>query len=111
MKKLSLALLAVGIVITAACSSTPTATTTADTAATATTQAGVTTTTIDKRPGSPQVYADIAADSDCTTLQESFDRAEATSKRPGGPAGATWSQIGVAYMKAADDRMSTVGCY
>ena len=109
MKKLALGLVAVGLVITAACSNTPSATTAA--AVTSTTRPVVTATTADKRPGSPQVYADIAADSDCTTLQGSFDRAEATSKRPGGPTGSTWSEIGIAYMKAADDRMSKVDCY
>lgn len=58
------------------------------------------------RPGNPQVYADIATETDCAELQASFDRAEATHQR-----GGTWGPIGTAYMGAADDRMREVGCY
>jgi hypothetical protein len=57
------------------------------------------------------VYARIAKMTDCNALQEQFDLAEQTSQRPGGPAGATWSEIGIAYMQAADARMKDVGCY
>jgi hypothetical protein len=57
------------------------------------------------------VYARIAKLTDCDKLQEQFDLAEQTSQRPGGPQGATWSEIGIAYMQAADDRMRKVGCY
>ena len=70
------------------------------------------TTTTKPRPGSPTVYAEIAAETDCGSLQESFDRAEATSKRPGGTQNlGTWRQIGIGYMEAADARMKAVGCY
>jgi hypothetical protein len=64
-----------------------------------------------ERPGEPSVYDAIEAETDCQTLQESFDRAEVTSKREGGTAQWTWSEIGIAYMKAADERMEEVGCY
>lgn len=56
------------------------------------------------------MYERIAKLTDCAELQAAFDRAEVTSQRPGGPQGATWSEIGIAYMQAADDRMRKVGC-
>jgi hypothetical protein len=71
--------------------------------------AGCSTRTV--RPGSPDVYARIAAETDCAKLQEQFDLAEQTSKREGSPAGATWLEIEIAYMHAAEDRMREVGCY
>jgi hypothetical protein len=63
------------------------------------------------RPGDPAVYARIAKMTDCDKLQEQFDLAERTSQREGGPQGATWSEIGIAYMTAADERMRKVDCY
>lgn len=72
------------------------------------------------RVGSPAVYDEIAAETDCAELQATFDRAEATSKRDGGPPRGTaffqekygdWSKIGIAYMTAADKRMRQIGCY
>lgn len=72
----------------------------------------VTTTTTVVRPGSPAVYAGIAVETDCDSLQASFDRAELTSKRPGGTQNlGTWRQIGIAYMEAADARMKAIDCY
>jgi hypothetical protein len=65
----------------------------------------------ESRPGDPSVYARIAKMTDCAKLQDQFDLAEQTSRRPGGPAGASWSEIGIAYMQAADERMKKVGCY
>jgi hypothetical protein len=62
------------------------------------------------RPGDPAVYARIAKMTDCNELQEQFDLAERTSQREGGPQGATWSEIGIVYMTAADERMRKVGC-
>lgn len=70
-----------------------------------------TTTTAKPRPGSPDVYARIAELTDCAALQAEFDLADATRKRPGGVEGASWTQIGIAYMEAADSRMSDLGCY
>lgn len=61
--------------------------------------------------GNPAVYQRIANETDCVVLQGEFDQADATSKRPGGPAGTTWLKIGIAYMEAADERMEEVGCY
>ena len=72
------------------------------------------------RPGSPVVYAAIAAETDCDELQATFDRGSETQKRsgyvPNGPAfegaqGARWSQVGLGYMEAADARMRSIGCY
>jgi hypothetical protein len=72
------------------------------------------------RVGSPSAYAEIAASTNCADLQATFDGAESTSKRPGGPStGAAfyqerygdWADIGIAYMKAADARMQALGCY
>lgn len=64
------------------------------------------------RPGNPDVYSRIAAMTDCGELQEQFDLAEKTSKRPGGTASlGTWREIGIAYMEAADARMQDTGCY
>ena len=68
-------------------------------------------TTQEDRPGSPEVYARIDKLTDCNELQKQFDLAEQTSQRPGGPQGATWSEIGIAYMNAADERLRKVGCY
>jgi hypothetical protein len=48
---------------------------------------------------------------DCNDLQEQFDLPEQTSNRPGGSPGATWSEIGIAYMQAADARLRKAGCY
>ena len=63
------------------------------------------------RPGDPAVYARIAKMTDCDALQEQFDLAERTRQREGGPQGATWSEIGIAYMQAADERMREIDCY
>lgn len=161
MTKLALALLAAGLTVTAACSTTPTTeqkgvVTTQPTAAPTTTTAGLTfkscaeakaaghqdikkgspgySTNLDgnrdgvacetekpeARVGLPAVYDEIAAETDCGELQATFDRAETTSKRDGGPPNGpafvqerygNWSEIGIAYMKAADDRMSKINCY
>lgn len=63
------------------------------------------------RPGSPDVYARIAASSDCTALQKEFDQADANGKRDrasGRTEQARWSS---GYMDAADARMRQIGCY
>ncbi len=64
-----------------------------------------------QQPGNPAVYQRIEQETDCVTLQGEFDQAEQTSQRPGGPEGATWSEIGIAYMQAAEARMREVGCH
>ena len=76
------------------------------------------------RVGSPTMYDAIAVSTDCRELQQQFDAAAVTEKRPGGPPYQTapgqpfyqvhygsWHQIGVAYMEAADDRMRAIGCH
>lgn len=55
----------------------------------------------ESRPGNPEVYERIAAETDCAELQASFDRAYSGPRRP-------WR---VDYMEAADDRMREIGCY
>lgn len=73
-----------------------------------------------QRPGIASVYAEIAAETSCATLQKRFDHAAETNKRsgyvPNGPAfegarGARWSEVGLGYMEAADYRMKQIGCY
>jgi hypothetical protein len=98
-------------------------TTSSASAAAPTTSPSTTATTAAKasgRVGSPAVYDEIAAKMDCGALQATFDRAEATSRRSGGPPKGdafvqerygNWSQIGIAYMGAADARMRAIGCY
>jgi hypothetical protein len=58
------------------------------------------------QPGNPDVYTRIAALTSCPDLQHEFDLAEATHRR-----GGSWGPIGTAYMRAADTRMRTIGCY
>ncbi len=73
-----------------------------------------------RRAGSATVYGEIAAETSCSSLQATFDRGEATSKRAGrvpdatafeGARGARWSEVGLGYMDAADNRMREIGCY
>lgn len=67
------------------------------------------------QPGSPEVYARIAAETDCQILQDEFDRAADNFDRAVAadePAGeGTEREWTVAYMKAADERMAAIGCY
>lgn len=57
-------------------------------------------------PGAPEVYTQIAAETDCAALQGTFDRAADTSDR-----GGQWRTIGLGYMDAADARLRELGCY
>jgi hypothetical protein len=60
------------------------------------------------QPGSQAVYQRIAADTDCTALQAEFDQAYADHEAAAaGSDGRTWT---TAYMSAANDRMTTLGC-
>jgi len=59
--------------------------------------------------GSAQVYADIAAETDCDALQATFDRA-ATNNDAAEP-GTAQHRWTTGYMTAANDRMAAVGCY
>ena len=72
------------------------------------------------RVGDPNVYTLLATETSCAELQATFDRADVTRQRPGGPPTGgvfeqerygDWSDIGLAYMQAADARMRAVGCY
>ena len=62
----------------------------------------------DDRPGSPLVYERIEQETSCASLQQEFDRAAATNESASSSAEREWS---LAYMQAADDRMSELGCY
>lgn len=64
---------------------------------------------VDRYGGSDTVYAQIAADTDCDSLQETFDRAAANNDTAAaGSAEARWT---TGYMTAADERMRAIGCY
>ena len=69
----------------------------------------------DEAPGLPAVYERIAGMTDCVALQEQFDIAVATNERSGGPPASwssySWAEIGLGYMRAANERMEEVGCY
>jgi hypothetical protein len=63
----------------------------------------------DERPGSAAVYDEIETSADCAALQETFDRASANHDRAQpGSAERRWTR---GYMRAADDRMRSIGCY
>lgn len=59
--------------------------------------------------GSLEVYQNIFSLTDCTELQNQFDRAADNNEieEPGTPAH-KWT---LGYMKAADERMKEIGCY
>jgi len=59
--------------------------------------------------GKSGVYAQIAQERDCRALQTTFDRAAANNDRAQpGSAEHKWT---LGYMKAADERMRSLGCY
>lgn len=60
------------------------------------------------RPGSAEVYLRIEASYDCDELQGEFDRAADSFDRS--EKGTDKSTMFLAYMKAADKRMTDVGC-
>lgn len=60
------------------------------------------------QPGSPAVYERISSTDDCAALQQEFDTASANHDRAA--AGSDEATTATAYMKAAQDRMETVGC-
>lgn len=61
------------------------------------------------RPGSPAVYAEIEATSDCAVLQATFDRSmdNAEARRTGDPL----RDVSLSYADAAHARLEAVGCY
>ena len=63
------------------------------------------------RPGSAAVYAEIAAETSCVSLQEMFDRAEANGKAARNRGNLPLAIATTSYMSAADDRMRAIGCY
>jgi len=84
------------VLVLAACSGSGTATTSIDDY-------------VDDYGGSRSVYAEILADTSCTTLQATFDRAAANNDTAApGSAEARWT---TGYMAAANDRMQEIGCY
>lgn len=73
---------------------------------TGSTDSGVTDNT---RTGNTAVYDRIDAMTDCTELQEQFDIAmdNADAREPGDP----HRDLSLSYARAADNRMSELGCY
>lgn len=61
--------------------------------------------------GNPEVYARIAAMTDCAALQQSFDTAFENHGRDRARGRHDLAVISTAYMGAADDRMRQIGCY
>ncbi len=72
--------------------------------------AAVTTSAVE-RPGSPAVYASIAAETDCVKLQTSFDTAAAAHDRDKARSRLDLMEIDTAYMQAIDARMRELKCY
>lgn len=60
-------------------------------------------------PGSPAVYGQIEAASDCAELQQMFNQASANNDRA--TAGTDQFDWTLGYMTAADARMKGLGCY
>ena len=59
--------------------------------------------------GSPSVYAQIAAETDCQSLQAMFDQAAANNDRA--VPGTDQHKWTLGYMTAAQERMQAVGCH
>lgn len=58
--------------------------------------------------GSPAVYESIRAETDCSALQETFDRAAGNNDRATpGTAEHRWT---LGYMKAAEAQRQSIGC-
>jgi len=57
--------------------------------------------------GNPDVYARILIMTDCATLQNEFNQAQANLREPGTPQ----YRWGLGYMEASNDRMKEIGCY
>ncbi len=62
------------------------------------------------RPGSPDVYASIAAETSCSKLQASFDAASQAHDRDKGRHRLDLMEVDLAYMEAADQRMRDLHC-
>lgn len=62
----------------------------------------------DARVGSPAVYQQIAASTDCADLQATFDRAAANNDRA--EPGSTERAWTLGYMRAAEERRQALGC-
>lgn len=103
------AVLALGLIGCGAEADSPEAEPTVEVAAEAETTTPEPTATPDERPGEATVYAEIEAETDCAALQETFDRGFASTERA--EAGSMVHEAGLAYMKAADERMKELDCY
>ena len=76
---------------------------------TATTERPRTTTTAKQGPGKAEVYAEIAAETDCAELQAGFDRnmADAERREPN----TFLRDVVLSYAEAYDKQMEKIGCY
>ena len=63
----------------------------------------------DAEPGNPAVYDRIEAETNCSALQDEFDTAMAAAE--GRRSGDDMRDASLAYAKAADRRMESLGCY
>jgi uncharacterized membrane protein len=63
---------------------------------------------LDEYGGSRSVYTGILAETDCDSLQASFDQAAANNDAATTSDQRNWT---LGYMSAADDRMQAIGCY
>lgn len=64
-----------------------------------------------ERPGQQTVYDRIAGLTDCSTLQQEFDLAEAHGKRNHQNGKIDLARISTSYMVAVDEQMQKIGCY
>lgn len=64
---------------------------------------------VDEYGGADQVYADIASETDCGSLQETFD--QAATNNDGAEPGTAEHRWTTGYMVAANERMEAIGCY
>lgn len=62
------------------------------------------------RPGSPEVYARIAATTNCAELQETFNRSDENAKRNRANGNAFLAEVSLSYLKMSGERMREVGC-
>lgn len=70
-----------------------------------------TATTLPVRAGNPAVYAEIAAETNCSKLQAMFDQADANGKLERRRHNLAMAEVTTSYMEAADQRMRQIGCY
>ena len=66
---------------------------------------------VEKYGGKAEVYAEIMASEDCTTLQETFDRAVGNNEVAVNNNDEFKRRYTLGYMTVSDERMREIGCY